>query len=70
MQVLDDAHALDQLLATRLELTDLLDPLIDHDDLFADVIVARNLSVDGGVDGLIGDQYRACRPHQHADQNQ
>ncbi|MNY22599.1 hypothetical protein D3C86_1562210 [compost metagenome] len=70
LQVLDDAHALDQLLAARLEIIDLLDPLIDHGDLLADVIVTGDLPVDGTADGLVRDQHRAHRAHHHGHQDQ
>ncbi|MNI56314.1 hypothetical protein D3C73_1113090 [compost metagenome] len=70
LQVLDDAHALDQLLATGLEITDLLDPLVDHGDLSADVIITRKLPLDGAADDLVGEEQRTRRAHQYTDQHQ
>ncbi|MCY1309952.1 hypothetical protein D9M70_600980 [compost metagenome] len=70
LQALNDAHALDQLLAAFLEIIDLRDPLIDHGDLPADVIVTGDLPVDGTADGLVGNQHRTHRTRHSGHQDQ
>ncbi|MOA30486.1 hypothetical protein D3C78_1515790 [compost metagenome] len=72
LQRLNDAHAFDQLLTARLEIIDLCDPLIDHGDLLAYVIVTGDLPVDGTADDLVRDQHRTHRAHhcRHQDQQE
>ncbi|MNF62441.1 hypothetical protein D3C84_441230 [compost metagenome] len=66
LQVLNDLHPLQQLLATGLQLADLLDPGIQDGDLLAHEVVARLLVLDGVVQVLVAQEHRSGTQRQHS----
>ncbi len=69
LQVLDDLHPLEQLLAPRLQFADFLDPGVEYDDFLAQEVVAGVLVLDGRGEVLVAKEYQRSRCHQDAAKN-
>src|SRR5690606_35029590 len=68
LQVLDDLHPLEQLLATLAQLLDLLDARVEHGYFLPNESVARDLPLDSILEVLIGQEHEATGHDQNADE--
>ncbi|MNV50503.1 hypothetical protein D3C71_1425180 [compost metagenome] len=64
LQVLNDLHPLEQLLAAGFQFADFLDPRIQYGNFFTHELVTRVLLLDCPIQILVPEEHRTGRDHQ------